>query len=92
MLLSIAKDVDGSIALAEKIRLATETSEARYNNVQLRLTVSCGVSHTTEEDEADSALSQLLSRADTALYCAKQQGRNQVRVFKDGKCVRPEEL
>ncbi len=71
-------------ALAERIRLAvSETPLEIQPGVQLRMTVSIGVAGTTlARDEADlkAAAERLLADADSALYRAKQKGRNRVEL------------
>lgn len=71
----------GVVTLAEKIRAATREHTVIYRDAAIPLTVSCGVAFILPGESADTALSQLLSRADKALYQAKQRGRNQVRVY-----------
>jgi diguanylate cyclase (GGDEF)-like protein len=65
-------DIDNAYQLAEKIRLAIENKEFP---VVERVTVSIGVS-TYQRDET---ISELVSRADNALYAAKNAGRNMVK-------------
>lgn len=64
-------DLDLGVRLAERIR---SEIESHAFPVVGRLTVSAGV---TTFQRGDSELS-LLKRADTALYLAKQRGRNQI--------------
>jgi two-component system, sensor histidine kinase LadS len=70
-------DIDGAMALAEKMRQAVEKEVIDLGQGQrLTLTVSIGIASilpaSKEKPEA------LLSEADNALYQAKQQGRNRV--------------
>jgi two-component system cell cycle response regulator len=71
-------------ALAERIRLAVcETPLEIQPGVQLRMSVSIGVAGTTlARDEADlkAGAERLLADADSALYRAKQKGRNRVEL------------
>jgi diguanylate cyclase (GGDEF)-like protein len=46
----------------------------------IAVTLSFGVAEAVKE--AEETLSQLLNRADQALYAAKQEGRNRVLVYK----------
>lgn len=62
-------------SLAERLRLEVETASLRTNGRILRFTVSIGVA---EAESASTALEGLLKRADVALYCAKNLGRNRV--------------
>jgi diguanylate cyclase (GGDEF)-like protein len=70
--------------LAERIRLAVcETPLEIQPGVQLNMTVSIGVAGTVlSRDEADlkAAAERLLADADSALYRAKQKGRNRVEL------------
>lgn len=69
--------VEGARCVAEKIRLATAESAITTPAGELTLTVSIGVaSAQAQPDNVD----HLIARADRALYEAKQNGRNQVRV------------
>lgn len=71
-------------ALAERIRTAVcDTPLEIHAGVSLRMTVSIGVAGTTlSRDEADlkAAAERLLADADSALYRAKQNGRNRVEL------------
>ncbi|MEX3775988.1 diguanylate cyclase [Pseudomonas sp. MYb118] len=70
----LLKDTDGETGLkiAEKIRQHVEQQRYAYNGHALQLTVSIGLS-TLQPDET---LHTLISRADHAMYRAKQSGRN----------------
>lgn len=74
LLLPYTKLVDGLI-LAEKLRALVEETEFEFENHHLSITISLGISELME-DEYDSF--SLVSRADRALYCAKENGRNLV--------------
>lgn len=75
-------DAAGACTLAERIR--ARVASATFPG-GLKLTISAGVAAT-----ADPALfTQLIDRADQALYAAKQGGRNQVHVA-DMKAPAPE--
>jgi diguanylate cyclase (GGDEF)-like protein len=58
--------------LAEKIRQQTEQGSFIYKGASLHVTTSIGLA----ELHPDDSLSELLARADGALYRAKQSGRN----------------
>ena len=60
--------------MAEKIRQRTEQLTFSYDDQPLRLTTSIGLSSLRPGD----TLHTLLTRADRALYRAKQAGRNRV--------------
>ncbi|WP_151030266.1 GGDEF domain-containing protein, partial [Citrobacter cronae] len=63
-----------AVEVAEKIRRRTEQLIFSYADQPLRLTVSIGLAGLQRDD----SLHSLLSRADHALYRAKQGGRNRV--------------
>ena len=63
-----------AIEVAEKIRQRTEQLTFSYDDQPLRLTTSIGLSSLRPGD----TLHTLLTRADRALYRAKQAGRNRV--------------
>ncbi|NOR57881.1 MAG: diguanylate cyclase, partial [Sulfurimonas sp.] len=65
-------NLDGALKLAEHIRVAIEYYDF---DVAGRKTSSFGVGTYHENDTQDS----MIERADNALYCAKEEGRNAVR-------------
>ncbi len=65
-------DIEGALVAAERLR-----QEVQQNCTQVTpVTVSVGVATVTEEEDAES----LMTRADEALYQAKHDGRNCVRL------------
>jgi len=72
----LLREIEGRQALdvAEKIRRRTEQLTFSYDEQPLRLTTSIGLSGLQPGD----TLHALLTRADRALYRAKQAGRNRV--------------
>ncbi|KAF0814879.1 putative diguanylate cyclase YdaM [Andreprevotia sp. IGB-42] len=75
-LLFIATEAATAVRLAEEIRRAVEALAIPHSGSDVApvLTLSFGVSELGEDDTADT----LYFRADTALYAAKQGGRNRV--------------
>ena len=67
---------DGALLLAERIRRTVETIECAHNECCINVTVSLGVAYLNPAD--DDRL--LFERADSALYRAKDEGRNCVRL------------
>jgi diguanylate cyclase (GGDEF)-like protein len=67
-------DSDGAKIVAEKIREKTESTTLQLLNSELRFTVSLGIS--TIKIESEISIESALQRADTALYRAKNSGRN----------------
>ncbi len=68
---------DNAARVADVLRLAVASKEVvnRSNNIKLgQITISVGVS----EYRTNESLEDLIERADSALYRAKQAGRNQV--------------
>ncbi|MBU2876085.1 MULTISPECIES: GGDEF domain-containing protein [Aliiglaciecola] len=65
-----------ALDIAERIRKEIEKSPLRKNDEDYSLTISIGLAVAS----ADETLESAMARADTALYNAKQKGRNQVVV------------
>jgi diguanylate cyclase (GGDEF)-like protein len=73
---------DGARVLGERIRAAVETARVRFDDVELALTVSVGVSVSEGDGRYEPGRSEreLIEAADRAMYEAKRQGRNRVVV------------
>lgn len=65
--------------LAEKLRKLIEQTPFFYDGTSISVTISFGICST---DEAIPGWKELLEKADEALYQAKAEGRNLVRVYK----------
>lgn len=65
----------GATQLAERLRRATEQIQLRYNEQDIALTLSIGV---TVLKPTDQSIEDCLRRSDHAMYRAKQNGRNRV--------------
>lgn len=76
--LFIRSDKNQAREVAEKIRKVTEHTELDHNGQKLKLTISVGV---TSLDFRKVAKELFIKESDRALYHAKNQGRNQVRLF-----------
>ncbi len=63
---------------AERIRQAIESAHIRVYDEDLKITVSIGIS---EFPEHGKEINKLIDHADSALYKAKQTGRNRVCVY-----------
>jgi diguanylate cyclase (GGDEF)-like protein len=72
--------LDGARALAERIRRAVEKSRFAWQESELSVTVSVGVTLAASVAEYVPGRTEreLIEAADRALYLAKQQGRNRV--------------
>ncbi|HEU0297100.1 MAG TPA: GGDEF domain-containing protein [Anaerolineales bacterium] len=68
---------DQALAIAERIRSAVAATPIRFGSRMLHVQLSGGISCF---DIKDPDLTSILKRADNALYHAKQQGRNCVRI------------
>jgi two-component system, cell cycle response regulator len=66
-----------ALATAERIREVLAGQKIMFRNAPIQITVSVGVAHSDPEGEPIHA-SELLERADQALYKAKAAGRNAV--------------
>jgi len=65
-------------AIAERLREACARSAVEYGGRSAFMTVSIGIASSQNR----TSLSELMSEADRALYCAKQQGRNRVIAYR----------
>jgi diguanylate cyclase len=68
---------------AERARAAIDRLMMEHDGRQLRVSVSCGAAHTTTEDTPE----RLVERADSALYAAKDAGRNRAFAHDGRKCM-----
>jgi diguanylate cyclase (GGDEF)-like protein len=64
------------IVAAERVRKAIEALEVPFENEPIRFTVSAGVA---QFDPSMGGWESMMRRADTAMYEAKEHGRNSVR-------------
>lgn len=72
---------ENACTVAEKLRLAVETATFDDNRETYNVTASFGVSCATPATEDDFSKDSLISQADTALYEAKNKGRNQYALY-----------
>ncbi len=86
LVLTETGDRAGVVALAEKLRQAMATLRVACNGQTLGFTISCGVSEADPRLDTTASLRDMLSRADAALYRAKQSGRNRVCVDGEAPC------
>ena len=70
-------DLNGALALAEELRVATDRLRVEFDNKPLRFTASFGVVSVVPQPSLN--LEDLVAAADRALYDAKRDGRNCVR-------------
>lgn len=69
-------DIAAAAELAERLRACVEAKPLRVGNERVALTVSIGAAPRCAGDSAES----WLARADAAMYTAKRDGRNRVRL------------
>jgi len=74
---------DGAVSVAERLRMAVARTPVHVGDhiSPVHLSVSVGVA--TIMPEPDTRPSELIARADEALYAAKGAGRNRVMVFRN---------
>jgi len=72
-------DAEGATLLAEKLRLQVKEHAFSFQEIDIALTISCGIC--TYQQEADIGPEQIFSGADKALYQAKHNGRNQIQQY-----------
>lgn len=71
-------DSANAFGVAERLREKLESTEIAHNNQRTKITVSIGVA---ELAGTNDTLEKLIHRADTALYQAKDEGRNRTVRF-----------
>ena len=69
-------DAPSALVVAEKLQERLALTPIAFENISLHLTLSLGVAERRPGEE----LTQLVSRADTALYTAKHHGRNRTEL------------
>lgn len=82
MLVLPGATADAAVAFAERVRKAVEGRTFSFAGTVIRRTISCGVAAWPAPGIADVAA--LVRAADSALYAAKEQGRNRVVRFEPG--------
>jgi len=78
LILSVNNNIMEATNFADKLRAGIENKPVLYAEQLINMTVSGGVSATGSSGTAEVALEKMLSRADIALYKAKNAGRNRV--------------
>jgi len=83
LVLSVTKNHDDGIHMAEKVRQTIKAHDLSFEGIRLSLTVSCGVSSVKQDENYKPTQSRLIFLADQALYKAKDAGRDCVRFYRD---------
>jgi diguanylate cyclase (GGDEF)-like protein len=74
-----------SAQVLEQLRDRAENTTIRFKDAEFRLSISIGAAST---DEAGTDLDHLMAAADSALYSAKDHGRNRVTFFQPSAQLR----
>jgi len=88
MIICANTDIDGAMALAERIRIAVEQTEFKFSGYTLKMTISTGVTelynhlenHVSTINEVQLT-HDFIDAADDAMYKAKKAGKNCVFGF-----------
>ena len=75
---------DGALVVAERIRAAMKTEPVAFEDWQISFTASIGLARF---DPQDTSATELIGRADEALYRAKRDGRDRVCLYGDHVCL-----
>lgn len=70
---------EAAAVIAERLKEALEKTTIKFGSHKFIVTISMGV--TEYNEQKDDTLDAMLSRADKALYQAKENGRNQVLIW-----------
>lgn len=81
VVLILDNSMDTIMNLAEKVRGLVESSPLEFEEKTIRTTISLGIANMIPKPGMTKET--LISKADKALYSAKEQGRNQVVNFSD---------
>lgn len=73
-------DIENAQNLGERIRHSLEQKLFEHNGQKFNVTISVGVAQLSKDDNSEI----LFEKADSALYEAKGNGRNQVVIYKSG--------
>ncbi len=71
-------DIVGASIVAEKLRAEIEAASIKVGEIEIKITVSIGISCFDATKKDDPSTDQLISAADNALYKAKENGRNRI--------------
>jgi diguanylate cyclase (GGDEF)-like protein len=75
VVVAVETSVQDAVALAERIRAAIESHNIRHDGRDAQVTVSIGCA---ELSDSDCRADDLVARADSKMYEAKEAGRNRV--------------
>jgi len=75
-------DAEHAKIFAERVRRIVEASHVMYNGIEIKFTISMGIAEYSDDYENHQ---NWIEAADSALYEAKQGGRNQVKLYNPNK-------
>ena len=78
--------LQGAMPAAQRIRQAVENTQIMYQDIELHITISIGVTGVVSVDDTDNSL---IGRADKALLEAKSGGRNRVALSSEHPSAGP---
>jgi diguanylate cyclase (GGDEF)-like protein len=73
-------DLENAFIATERIRAVLEEQAIQVEDLQFHITACFGISAYMENPPS---LEKMIDEADTAMYAAKEAGRNAIRVFQD---------
>jgi len=88
-LIITTQNIDGAVAHATKLHKAVESHVFQNEQHSIHITVSIGV---TEFKREITSKQEMIERCDIALYQAKRDGRNLIRVWKEEERSEPHTL
>ncbi|MCK7479032.1 MAG: GGDEF domain-containing protein [Candidatus Moduliflexus flocculans] len=71
-------DLDRTAIPIERLRKKVEQAEFKYEDIIVRVTISIGIASLTPSVKNEQ---DIINRADTALYVAKNNGKNRVEFY-----------
>ncbi len=74
-------DTEGAVIAAERVIEIVRTSKLLFKEQRMGITLSIGIARYQDGDSAES----ILSRADQALYRAKNMGKDQLQIWNEGQ-------
>jgi len=91
MVLGMHNNEQGSTTMADKLRAAIDYNKVHYDSLVIPMTISCGVASIPPAESDEVSLSSLINCIDSALYQAKQSGRNRISKASLKECMQRDE-
>ena len=83
VLLMATEELEVAKVFSERLRQVIADTPIIYQGQSVNLTASFGIANIVAADKLSKNWSEYFKQADMALYSAKDQGRNQVMIYKD---------